>query len=312
MRDVEFSEKQLNLEWPVKKGGHSNYKKRNSSKLELKTYQLKIIQFVESKEKKFSDFSWTFTAQKFNLYEYFNTQSLQWNELKQWFNLQCQEIAKNRSMNQDVSVDQYINPNTGLFECDINGKTKPLSQWVTNLFNITKSKLLITENSETSAYYESFFKALHLPDFDKIQLFTSSQVREICDDFENNVINKESMIAYLKRIPGLYARLYIWCVENSYEDSKLKQNHHVLPNFLVTSYGYSKKAIEANHNLITIDWAVHFILHIIRFIEYGQMQDYTALSVLLSIKGSPDFRFDYRLRVVSLCNWLNEYLAKAF
>ena len=92
---------------------------------------------------------------------------------------------------------------------------------------------------------------------------------------------------YLQSIPGLYPKLVLWSIEHPFANEDLtpqKILHHAMPCFLYRTnvYGFKEDEIEVFYNLVSVTWIIHFVMHMIRAIEYGQTHNLISINIMLS------------------------------
>lgn len=84
-------------------------------------------------------------------------------------------------------------------------------------------------------------------------------------------------------------------------------SHHIMPGFLTKlEYDFSPDLINQNYNVVTVDWLMPFILHLIRLIEWNQWQDRNALNLLTNrpkkrCAAGAVLRYNANHRIDSLC-----------
>lgn len=77
-----------------------------------------------------------------------------------------------------------------------------------------------------------------------------------------------------------------------------------MPKFLIDTYGFTKKEIMVDYNIVKTSWIIHFLIHLIRLVEYGQPKE---------IKAVKTFTFN-KCEEFSFCKCDDPYqsLAKTF
>lgn len=91
------------------------------------------------------------------------------------------------------------------------------------------------------------------------------------------------MMHFFQNLPGLYSKLCIYIMKNSYNNitDQDKQWHHLFPQFLYKrkKNALAKKTeIDVSWNIHSVSSVAHLFLHLIRYIEYGDTQDFQAIA----------------------------------
>ena len=90
----------------------------------------------------------------------------------------------------------------------------------------------------------------------------------------------KTMLNFLKRLPGLYAKLCIFTITHPYGSHKDQQTHHVMPQHLYKNKKdarITKKQINVNWNEYTTSSVAHLFLYLIRYVEYNDAGDYQGV-----------------------------------
>lgn len=63
-----------------------------------------------------------------------------------------------------------------------------------------------------------------------------------------------------------------------------------MPQFLEREYfyGFTKEQINKSDNIVSISWLIYFLMHLTRLIEYAQLPDESALTVIVKQKSQKD------------------------
>ena len=168
----------------------------------------------------------------------------------------------------------------------INGKTKTLSQYLLDYLNKLKISTAYINDNNIVSYYKSFFNSFPLNQFLNISFISNTQTSLWTHSFSESVKDLDTMIDYLDKLPSLYAKLCLWCIQNLFSKTTSTRihKHHIMPKFLIDNYGCLSKNINASYNLVTVDWLMHYILHFVRLLEWGQDEDDFALKALIGLK----------------------------
>ena len=253
-------------------------KKKEISSLEIKREKEKVLDYIKGQN---LPLVWSKIFQRFHYAERYTAEAYQ--PLKDWYNKLYEELmdefSKTLTANkQKVPFDIAISK--PVFNLDKDNLNTLLIKSFKYYKTIVEETFFISNNFNHNQYFINFFNTF-------IPKLSSCCILKNSSNYLNpyhQVYNLETFKEYLKQTPGLYSQMAIWAIDNPFlfSSSMISQEHHVQPVFLSTEkYNiFSLKEIEQPYNKVQVSLVVHILLHVVRLIEYNQVGDYKALTVI--------------------------------
>ena len=202
----------------------------------------------------------------------------------------------------NLPMYDYIDPKTT--KVDINRKNQTMLEFIQEFFRSIIRQFYNFPDAQVVNYYKNFFQTFTPAKISEIKCFSPNEVKQISENYQNQVVNKATMINYLKNTPGIYTSICLWAEENPYIKDYSHHIHHVFPKFLVGKYyNFSTEKILVSYNEIKVDWFIHSLLDGIRLFEYAQPEDNQSVKILICTNSDRNIKlFDPRNRLTSIMN----------
>ena len=231
--------------------------------------------------------SWTSTCQALGYAYKYELEARK--PLKEWYISYRKEREKkwqeqntstnNTFLDLKTKVIQSVNVSVSFHDSE-----KNLKHMLVLIFNKIKEQVSNYKDIELNQYYQIFFEQFRSDVILTSCRINHSQRDSIIKKF-HNVSNLKEFKNYLESSSGLYPKLALWTINNPFPIKAFEIEHHLIPLFL-QNHQFELDQLEQPYNRVKINRIIHYLMHMVRLIEYGQPQDNNAVELMLRNQAS--------------------------
>lgn len=248
----------------------------------------KILDIVKNNNGK-PPFTWTQIAQKIGINYNYTVDARK--PLQNWYKVKYDKLSKewcqqNLSTNNfSYPAGPYFNNLSRSLKNNINPEvTNSVQKALITTFDRIKKISLEFKEPKLVEYYSSFFKYFTSDVILDYKILHGLIGKNAIDKFKT-VSNLEEFKNYFESTPGLYSKLILWAQQNPFPLENFKIIHHSMPEYMC-KFGFSSKQLNQPYNLVYVNRVIHYLIHIIRLVEYAQPEDSYSVELMLRDQAS--------------------------